>query len=155
MRKARSGATIAERLEYYSIPEPNSGCVIWIGSIGSSGYGSLGAGRSGKLIRAHRAAWELKNGPIPTGMVLCHHCDNRLCVNPDHLFVGTVADNNLDMIRKGRKYTMPRAIPDDVVLALRLGAVSNKAVMAQFGVSPSVISRAINGKGGYSRVSAS
>jgi hypothetical protein len=64
------------------------------------GYGIFSA--EGKSVRAHRYAWEMVHGPIPRGLFACHRCDNRKCVNPDHLFLGTSRDNMHDMIAKGR-----------------------------------------------------
>lgn len=61
----------------------------------------------GKNVKAHRFSWELVNGPVPDGMLVCHHCDNPVCVRPDHLFLGTSADNMADMRRKGRAPVMP------------------------------------------------
>ena len=87
-------------------PEPNSGCWLWTGSTKSSKPGP--AFTRGFLNRheycglAHRLSYQMYVGPIPDGLCVCHKCDTPLCVNPDHLFLGTVADNNKDCRLKGR-----------------------------------------------------
>ena len=76
-------------------------CWEWQGHIGKGrGYGILNFG--GKLHRVHRLSWEIHNGPIPDGLFACHHCDNRRCCNPAHLFLGTHEDNQNDKIAKDR-----------------------------------------------------
>lgn len=75
-------------------------CWIWTASL-THGYGQLQS-RDGTCRRSHRLSWEWTNGPIPDGMCVMHKCDERRCVRPDHLEVGSVGDNNRDMARKGR-----------------------------------------------------
>jgi hypothetical protein len=80
-------------------------CWRWIGSINTRGYETIGADGGRPLHRAHRVAFELAVGPIPQGLVVCHICDRRECVNPKHLFLGTQRETILDMIRKGRRHS--------------------------------------------------
>jgi hypothetical protein len=77
------------------------GCWIWKGRRTTRGYGTVNAGL-GKNLAAHRASWQIHNGPIPDGLWVLHHCDNPSCVRPDHLFLGTHDDNMRDMALKGR-----------------------------------------------------
>jgi len=93
--------SVKTRLLSRSSPEPMTGCWLWMGSCGNSGYGKLSIGHS-QRISAHRASYALFNGPIEDNACVLHKCDVRTCVNPDHLFLGTKADNTQDMVRKGR-----------------------------------------------------
>lgn len=78
-------------------------CWIWTGARGQSGHGQFFL-RKHVSVPAHRFAWSLANGPIPDGLLGCHHCDNPPCVRPSHIFIGTQLENIADCIRKGRHW---------------------------------------------------
>jgi hypothetical protein len=76
-------------------------CWNWLKCKTSNGYGQIWI--NGKMENSHRIAWILTFGEIPKGLFICHHCDNKLCCNPNHLFLGTPKDNTQDYIKKGKK----------------------------------------------------
>ena len=100
-RPKKHRPTLEERLDGNSIPEPNSGCRIWLGKLSKSGYALIW--RHGKHRIAPRMAYEVWNGPIPDGKMICHHCDNRACIERSHLYAGTAKSNHDDMVRRGRQ----------------------------------------------------
>lgn len=100
-------STITDRqLErFYERLKQEGECLVWPGGK-DNGYGVTGIGvrseGTSRGVFTHRLAWALEHGPIPPGMCICHHCDNPPCCRPEHLFLGTRADNNRDMFAKGR-----------------------------------------------------
>lgn len=102
MKATRKRIPLADRLHAKLVPMP-SGCIEFVGDHYRNGYGKLRrGGKSEGFVRAHRVAWEVNNGPIPEGLFVLHHCDNRACCNPEHLYVGTKGDNMRDMSVRGR-----------------------------------------------------
>ena len=99
-RYQRRKWSAAQRIQHYSRSSLN-GCVFFTGATDKDGYGKLRI--NNRDVRVHRVAWELAHGPIPDGLVVCHRCDTPGCINVEHLFLGTVADNNADTTNKGRR----------------------------------------------------
>lgn len=98
--------TIIERLLRQSVPEPNSGCLLWLGGFNTiTGYGYIKINRKTRLV--HRASYEAFKGLIPDALQIRHTCDVPCCINPDHLLVGTQKENMGDMISRGRKVVKP------------------------------------------------
>lgn len=132
------------------IPEPNSGCWIWLGATNNKGYGVLSIKKDGswKVVLATRFSYELHHGPIQPGLCALHKCDTPICINPDHLFLGTKRDNTLDAVRKGRiKFGETNGVArltSDQVIAIRdelaIGA-SQAELAAKFQIHQSEISR--------------
>jgi hypothetical protein len=106
----------------------DSGCMEWTRTISTSGYGKLSL--DSRIQHAHRAQYEFTHGPIPAGLFVCHRCDNKPCVNPDHLFLGTPHENALDMAAKGRSTRGERnpqaRLTSDQVRDIRALAASGK-----------------------------
>lgn len=98
--------TIANRFRRFVAAGGDDECWLWMGATSPKGYGQFHA--RGKTEQAHRVAWRLEFGEIPAGIQVLHRCDVRCCVNPAHLFLGSNADNNADMMAKGRHSYVPR-----------------------------------------------
>lgn len=96
----------------------DDGCWNWLGSLAGGGYGGIGV--NGKMMYAHRISWEISFGKIPNGLWVLHRCDNKRCIRPDHLFLGTHQDNMDDMKSKGRwKGSFPHPISQEQAQQIR------------------------------------
>lgn len=107
--KPRTVTTLAARLDTGSIPEPNSGCFLWIRTVNNRGYGQITY--RGRPILAHRAAWEVAHAKkIPAGALVLHSCDNPSCVNPSHLRLGDASENASDAVARGRHFQAKKTV---------------------------------------------
>jgi hypothetical protein len=128
-------------------------CWIWIGGK-AKGYGKirLGPEDGNRLVAAHKASFEIRSGPIPDGMHVLHNCDNRACVNPDHLYLGSELDNARDRVQRGLQVHGSRhpfsKLTDEQVIEIRsLGEVASPGKLAKrYGVSYFTIRRVLNGE---------
>jgi hypothetical protein len=137
--------------------DTNGGCWLWSKGVSATGYGTLWI--KGRNVSAHRYSWEREKGSIDDapgyhGLCVLHRCDVRACVNPDHLFLGTVADNNADRGAKGRTAVVrgeDRASAKlskqqvDQIKRLR-GTLPQRSIARKFGVSQGLVSLIQTGK---------
>ena len=141
-------------IEERSIPEPTTGCWLWEGAISKNGYGSLRHPTKGKTTYAHRFSFFVHNGYLP--VVVRHRCDQRACVNPDHLVGGTQAENLNDMMTRGRRVYVGRKgesagnviLTDALVTEIRslAGYRNATALGRRFGVHHSTVSKILKRK---------
>lgn len=140
-----------------SVPQFLSTCWNWIGPTILGGdklpRGKISMGASGKIELAYRAAYRLFRGPIPDGLFVLHSCDNGLCVNPAHLFVGTQADNMADKVKKNRQARGERSGQARLteasvreIRALNVQGMSERKLAARFGVSNAAIHSVLSGE---------
>lgn len=143
-----------DRLWRFIEPEPNSGCWLWVGGGETRGHPFKDYGRiwvRGRTVPAHRVSWEAHNGPIPSGMKVCHKCDTPRCVNPAHLFLGTPQDNTQDMMRKGRDTVVRESrrgersnwnkLTTAQVLAIRADHRLQRVIAAEYDISQTAVSQ--------------
>lgn len=132
-------AHLVERTE----PDTNGGCWLWTGAIGGHGYGRVSL--CGAQTGAHRLSWSLHNGrEIPPGMYVCHKCDVRACVNPDHLFLGTPQDNARDMAKKGRAACQKPPHLFEEARRLCAAGMTQAAAGEVLGVSSTTVRKAVH-----------
>jgi hypothetical protein len=152
-----SHATMPIDERFWSKVDKSSGpdeCWPWLGWIDTDGYGRFDIPVR-TTISASRMAYKLDKGSIPKGLIVCHKCGNRICVNPSHLYAGTYSDNNKDTYRQGRKYQLGESafgakLTNFQVLAIRslykTGRFTQKELGKKYGVDHTTISCIITRK---------
>ena len=146
----RSAASLSEAFWQYCPGGDDEQCWEWQGTLKSSGYGTFRY--KYKQYAAHRVSYELHKGEIVDGLCVCHTCDNRRCVNPAHLWLGTHADNVRDMVQKGRTRQtrgqdnhLAKLTEADVISIRELAkqGIVRRVIAKQFGVSTAHIHRIV------------
>ena len=132
-----------------SIPEPNSGCWLWLGAVN----GVYGIIHTGKVEYAHRTSFQVFVRPLESHELACHRCDNTYCVNPEHIFPGTYRDNHYDAMAKGRWSHGERhgmaVLKEYQVTAIRelfSDGATSKDIAAEYGVGEAQIRRIVSGR---------
>lgn len=141
------GLPFHEKVKARAIVDEATGCWVWQGSCSINGYGRLRRGPGGTSAYCHRIMYEHANGSVPEGAVVMHTCDNRRCVNPDHLVIGTQRDNVRDMHKKGRT---PRSVLTAAevqeIRMLRQTGMTFHSLAKRFMVSPQTVSKIVTRK---------
>ena len=147
---------LRERFEANIMPIPECGCWIWMGAYSGKppyDYGKFGL--DGESLWAHRVSWMVYKGVIPSGLNICHKCDTSLCVNPEHLFLGTQRDNIRDAITKKRMNPHCNKVgagergenhhcaklTDKEILEIRISNKSQRVLAGQYNIDQSIISK--------------
>lgn len=146
--------TLKRRFAAKCGPKDSNGCIPWMGPKTYKGYGYIRIGNGYSMrTTAHRVAWVLVNGNLKPALLVLHKCDNPSCVNPDHLFLGSQADNTADMVSKNRhmwrnKLPWQKLTDGDVetVFELRRSGYTQQYVADYLGVSRPLISLIESGK---------
>lgn len=148
-----TGTLTAQRLENFwakvDKSQGDEGCWIWTGAKQGGRKGKYGAFQMGwkNQKRAHRLSFEIANGPIPDGMMVCHACDTPLCVNPAHLFLGTAKDNTADMDAKGRRVSCKGSqngaskLTIKEVRSIYLDPRTNREIAQEYSINPNLASQ--------------
>jgi hypothetical protein len=143
------------RERFWKNTEKADGCWNWTGQLDRKGYGVMNVGgRKGNMVHAHRVAYTLVIGMFADGLQVLHKCDNKRCVNPDHLFLGTNADNMRDKITKGRqakgegitgsKLTIEKVV--EIRRRYAAGESDQPTLAREYGVGVATVCQAISGK---------
>lgn len=137
---------ISVEIRFWKRVNKTDGCWVWTGGTTTAGYGKIGlGGRGGEQRDTHRFSWEMHFGEIPDGLCVLHKCDNKPCVRPDHLFLGTHSDNMIDAYDKGiMKKGSARSdakINENMAKEIRESKENGTTLAAKFGVSDALIYR--------------
>lgn len=156
-RRAKARANFADRFwSHVSVLGP-ADCWLWSGQRHKFGYGLIYRAGDG-MVTAHRASWELRNGPIPKGLSVLHDCDNPPCCNPSHLHIGTQTDNMREMTERGRgriphhrgesnnKAKLTEAQVREIRARYAAGRISIRQLAAEYGVTFAPVQHILSGK---------
>jgi hypothetical protein len=151
--RGKPPSVVRKCIEEWSTPEPSTGCWLWMRGAGSGGYGTISVG--GKTVRTNRASYEAFYGPIPEGLFVLHSCDQKLCVNPEHLSADTRGENTrqayargLTPRLRGTKNHNAKFSEADVTMwhVMHMAGMSGADVARAYNTSRSVVNLALRGK---------